>query len=310
MTIDKAIGEYLFSIRIERGASRNTVEAYSRDLGEYAAFLRQHGIEDVSDVVSDDVLAFESHLCEMGFAPSSSKRKMSAVRGLHRFLVREGEAPLSPAELVRLPKVPDKLPDVISIDQACRLLDSVDGQDFLSLRNRAILEVLYGCGIRVSEACDLNLADMRLDEGFFRVRGKGDKERMVPISGFALESLEAYLTRARPSLSLKASPESRAPSMLGAAFLNSRGLRLTRQGMFGIVRAAADACGIEGVHPHTLRHSFATHMLEGGADLRVIQQILGHSDIATTQIYTHVDRQHLREEYVFAHPRARMGGEW
>lgn len=306
MGIDEAIREYLFSLRIERGASRNTVEAYSRDLGEYQAFLADRDVADVDGISSDDILAFESSLYDRGFAASSAKRKISAVRGLHRFLVREDMAASSPAELVRLPKVPERLPDVISVDDVCRMLDSLDGQDLLGLRDRAILEVLYGCGLRVSEACGMDLSDVNLDEGFLLVRGKGDKERVTPISGAAADALSAYLTRARGPLSLRA--RSSDPERLGAVFLNARGTRLTRQGMFGIVRAAAQACGIEGVHPHTLRHSFATHMLEGGADLRVIQQMLGHSDISTTQIYTHVDRQHLREEYVFAHPRARMGG--
>lgn len=301
--VDEAIGEYLYSLRIERGASRNTIEAYTRDLGEYGAHLGELGVSSVEGVSPDDVLAFEAGLAERGLSPSTIKRKVSAVRGFHRFLVREDIAASSPASLVRLPKVPERLPDAISIDEVCKLLDSLDGQDLAGLRDRAILEVLYGCGLRVSEACGLSLSDVGLDEGFLRVHGKGDKERIVPISGTAHTALGEYLSRARGPLSLRS--RSSDPSKAGAVFLNARGGRLTRQGMFAIVRTAAEACGIEGVHPHTLRHSFATHMLAGGADLRVIQQMLGHSDISTTQIYTHVDRQHLREEYVFAHPRAR-----
>lgn len=303
MSIDEAIEEYLYSMRIERGASRNTIEAYARDLEEYRAYLASEGISDADGIDAKDVHGFQAQLASAGYAASSAKRKMSAVKGLHRFLVREDMASSSPADAVPLPKVPDKLPDVISIHEVTRLLDSLDGQDELSLRDRALMEVLYGCGLRASEACGLDLADVQLDDGFLLVRGKGDKERLVPISGEAARCLGEYLERARGPLSLRAKVPD--PKTVGAVFLNARGGRLTRQGLFGIVRKAAAGCGIDDIHPHTLRHSFATHMLEGGADLRVIQQILGHSDISTTQIYTHIDRQHLREEYLYAHPRAR-----
>ena len=303
MLVEDAIEEFLFAIRIERGASENTVAAYSRDLSAYGDHLAAIGKHDVGDIGSEDVMSFQSHLLEEGYAASSIKRKMSAVKGLHRFLVREDVTKGSPAGSVPLPKPPSKLPDVLSIEQVGMMLDAIDGDDALSMRDRALLETLYGCGLRASEACGLDLSDVRLEEGFMLVRGKGDKERVVPVSGEARRRLETYLGRARAGLSMKARNPKGSDS--GAVFLNARGGRITRQGLFGIVRKHGEGIGVERLHPHTLRHSFATHMLEGGADLRVIQQILGHSDISTTQIYTHVDRQHLREEYLFAHPRAK-----
>ena len=304
MRIDDAIEEYILALRMEKGASSNTIEAYTRDLGAYSAFLAEKGISDISAVKGDDVLAFQGSLSEQGFAANTVKRRMSAIKGLHRFLASEDITGGSPAGNVSLPKVPSRLPDVVSIDQIGCMLDAIAGDDDASIRDRALLEVMYGCGLRASEACDLDLSSVHLDDGFLVVRGKGDKERLVPISGEASRRLEIYLTRVRGPLSLRSS--SLAASSSGAVFLNLRGGRLTRQGLFGIVRKHAEAAGLDDVHPHTLRHSFATHMLEGGADLRVIQQILGHSDISTTQIYTHIDRQHLREEYASAHPRAHI----
>lgn len=303
LNIEEAMKEYLYSLRVERGASQNTIEAYSRDLGEYGDFLSKKSICSIEDITPDVISKFESFLFKSGFAASSAKRKISAIKGFHRFLVSEDILKNSPAELVQLPKVPEKLPDVISIAEICNILDSIDTSSECGLRDKALMEVLYGCGLRVSEICSLNLSNCQLDDGFLLVSGKGNKERIVPISGQALTSLQDYLTRARGPISLRAN--SQAKSSQGAVFLNARGSRLTRQGVFAIVKNAGQACGIDGIHPHTLRHSFATHMLEGGADLRVIQQILGHSDISTTQIYTHIDRQHLREEYIFAHPRAK-----
>ena len=230
---------------------------------------------------------------------TSIDRHISVLKGFHRFCVRDGYARGNPAATVRLPKPPDKLPDVLTIDQVNALLDQAVGDSPRQLRDRAILEVLYGCGLRVSECANLNLADCFFDDGFLRVIGKGDKERITPISGCALDALVAYLERGRPALVKPANPTS-------AVFLNTRGGRLSRQSIHKIVAKAGISIGVENLHPHTLRHSFATHMLAGGADLRVIQEILGHSDISTTQVYTHVNRVHIQEEYLSAHPRARM----
>lgn len=302
MLIEDVIAEYTDCLRIERGASRNTVEAYTRDLALYAKHLESSGISDIDDVTPSAVCDFEAALSREGFSSATIKRKMSAVRGMHRFAVAEDFTKKSPTDAMRLPKLPFKLPDVISVDEVGRMLDAIEAKDAIGLRNRALLEVLYGCGIRAGEACSLNGSDVHLDDGLLVVFGKGSKERVVPISGMASQWLERYMRDGRPELSMK----SRAGRLADASalFLNARGGRLTRQGLYGIVKQAARAVGIEGVHPHTLRHSFATHLLEGGADLRAIQEMLGHSDISTTQIYTHVDVSHIREEYLAAHPRA------
>lgn len=302
-SLDEAINDYLFSLRAEVGASKNTLEAYTRDLKEYASFLKERFIVDLEDISSDDVASFSTMLTKAGAAPSTVKRKLSAVKGFHKFLVREDICESSPAASVPFPKAPEMLPDVLSVEEVCRMLDSIICINARSCRDRALLEVLYGCGLRVSEVCALDISDVHLDEGFLCVIGKGDKQRFVPISGQAKKALFLYLENSRAELSL--ANKKATSSCDNAVFLNARGGRLTRQGVFNIVKKAASSCGIEDVHPHTLRHSFATHMLEGGADLRVIQQILGHSDISTTQIYTHVDRHHLKEEYLVAHPRAR-----
>ncbi|WP_172135015.1 site-specific tyrosine recombinase [Adlercreutzia sp. ZJ473] len=301
--IETYVGEYVAYLRIERGASARTVEAYERDLRDYQAFLSERGIERPDEVTREVLRDFEEHVIARGYAPSSVKRRMSVVKGLHRYLAREGYAADNPASALALPKVPGRLPDVLSIADVGRVIDACCDPAPAGVRDCALLEVLYGCGLRVSEACGLDVGSVYLDEGFVRVVGKGAKERVAPLSGCAAESLGRYLAEARPALSMKATSPRAAD--LPAVFLNARGGRLSRQGVHRIVERAGAAVGIAGLHPHTLRHSFATHMLEGGADLRVIQEILGHSDISTTQIYTHVDRTHLQEEYRAAHPRAK-----
>ena len=294
------IAEYLSHLRIERGSAPRTIEAYGRDLADYAAFLEGRGIARVDEVDREALLGYEADLLERGYAPTSVKRRVSVVKGLHKFAVREGHTARNPADALPLPRVPERLPDVLSVAQVCRMLDSVDGLRSVDLRNRAILEVLYGCGLRVSELCDLDMAAVYFDEGFLRVTGKGGKERVAPISGKALECLARYMNEARGAYLKPGRPAS------AAVFLNARGGRLSRQSVHKIVSGAGLAIGCENLHPHTLRHSFATHLLQGGADLRVIQEILGHSDISTTQIYTHIDRTHMREEYLNAHPRAKL----
>lgn len=303
MNLTSANSEYLLSLRIERGLSASTLKEYARDMERYLGYLMEAGVVDLESVTSDEVSAFQQALFREGQAATTVRRRMSAVKGFHRFCVAEGFTEKNPSVPVRAPKTPDRLPDVISVDEACAVLDGISGNRPQDLRDHAILEVLYGCGLRASEVCGLDTTDVFLNEGFLRVFGKGSKERMVPISGTAAQALDEYLGSPRAELSMRAKSPSQAD--LGAVFLNMRGRRLTRQGLFKIVGAAGEGAGLQGLHPHTLRHSFATHMLNGGADLRVIQEILGHSDISTTQIYTHVDRQHLTEEYLAAHPRAR-----
>ncbi|MDO4182489.1 MAG: site-specific tyrosine recombinase [Coriobacteriia bacterium] len=293
------IQDYLDYLRTERGASVRTVEAYGRDLLRYQQFLAGEGIERVEDVSRQTLSLFEGAMMEGGaYAPSSVKRMLSAVKGFHKFLVRENQADVNPADTLALPKLPAKLPDVLSAAQVDELLSQDFGDTPLSMRNRAIMEVLYGCGLRVSEMVDLNLGDLFFDQGFVRVTGKGEKTRISPISGMALTCLQDYLATARPVLAAKTA------KVTSAVFLNARGGRLTRQSIHKVVSKAGLHIGVSNLHPHTLRHSYATHMLEGGADLRVIQEILGHSDISTTQIYTHVSQQHIRAEYLHAHPRA------
>lgn len=301
MNIEEAIDEYLIHLRIERGSSENTISQYSRDLELYRQSLAKSDKLDVDDITRDDVVAFETDIMKAGYSPATVKRRMSAVKGMHRFLIREDITDKNPADSIRLPKIPERLPDVLSIDQVGRMLDMHTDTSLTGLRDRAMLEVLYGCGLRASEICGLDTDNLYFEEGFLRVFGKGSKERIVPISGEALRALERYLDDARPALSMKSRDP--RPTDLKAVFLNARGTRLTRQGLHAIVAKAGSAIGVDDLHPHTLRHSFATHMLEGGADLRVIQEILGHSDISTTQIYTHIDRTHMIEEYRAAHPR-------
>lgn len=302
MSIQQLVEEYLAYLRIERGSSPRTVEAYAYDLRGYQVFLEQQGIADVALITREVIFAFEEGAVNAGCAPSTVKRRMSTLKGFHRYLAREGYAALNPTDTLALPKVPDRLPDVLSVEQMGRMLDALDDPSPLGLRDRALLEVLYGCGLRASEASALDMGNIYAEEGFLRVFGKGSRERMVPVAGCAAASLERYLTDARPALSRRARRPN--PRDVSAVFLNARGGRLTRQSVYRTVSAAGGLIGVEGLHPHTLRHSFATHMLEGGADLRVIQEILGHSDISTTQIYTHIDRTHLRAEYLAAHPYA------
>ncbi|MEA5021092.1 MAG: site-specific tyrosine recombinase [Gordonibacter sp.] len=292
------VGEYLTYLRVERGSSPLTVSAYTHDLKDYVAFLGEHNILSIDEIDRTEVVAYEADLVAREYATSSIDRRISVVKGFHRFLVREGYSSRNPTDTVQLPKPPERLPDVLTVSQIDDMINSCADQTPLIMRNRTILEVLYGCGLRVSECTGLDRGDCVLDEGYLRIVGKGGKDRIAPISGAALAALIDYFEQVRPVL---AKPYAKSTA---AVFLNARGGRLTRQSVHTLVAEAGRAIGVANLHPHTLRHSFATHMLEGGADLRVIQEILGHSDISTTQIYTHVNRAHLREEYLGAHPRA------
>jgi len=301
--VKELVFEYLGHLSVERGASYNTVAAYRLDLSEYVAFLEKRGVTSPDRVTRDDVTAYIGGLRERGLAPSTVERRVAALKGFHKFLVREGVTDNHPTARLPLPKVPERLPEVVSIDDVDRLLAQPFPDGSAGLRDRAMLETLYGCGLRVSELTGLNAEDLDLSEGFIRVVGKGDKERIVPVAGMAVHALEAYLAHGRPFLRTK---RSLGGSDVSAVFLNARGGRLSRRGVFDIVRTYGARVGLEALHPHTLRHSFATHLLEGGADLRALQEMLGHADISTTQVYTHVDRRHVREEYLTTHPRARL----
>lgn len=290
--------EYLAHLSVERGSSPLTIDAYRRDLQDYLSFLQTLSCTTPDTISRDIVVSYETELVQREFAPATVERKLSAVKGFHRFLVRENYAEHDPTALINLPKVPSVLPDVLSIEQVDQMLAQYNDDSARGLRDRAILEVLYGCGLRVSELTELNVGDFAQEEEYIRVRGKGDKERITPIAGVAYKTLRNYMLSGRTELLAKAKQSN------PAIFLNARAGRLTRQSVHKIVAQAGLTIGVENLHPHTLRHSYATHMLEGGADLRVIQEILGHSDISTTQIYTHVNRSFIKQEYQAAHPRA------
>ena len=294
------LDDFLGYLSVERGASSHTIEAYRGDLRAYLTHLSERGTTPL-EASRDDVTTFIAALQARGLAPSTVERKVAAVKSLHKFLVREGRTTNHPTLDLPLPKVPERLPDVLSIEDVKRVMSQPFPSDPAGLRDRAVLEVLYGCGLRVSELTGLDVLDIDLDAGFVRVFGKGSKERLVPIAGAAADALREYLAHGRPHLKASRVSTRQDPS---AVFLSVRGARLTRQSVFGIVRARGRAVGIE-LHPHTLRHSYATHLLQGGADLRSLQDMLGHADISTTQIYTHVDRTHVQEQYLSSHPRAR-----
>ncbi len=296
--MNQLVEEYLSYVRIERGSANKTIETYRRDLQKLATYLEENGTL-LEHAQHEDLVAFQNALSMQGFAATSMKRMLSTIKGFFKFLVREGYRADNPADVIYAPKTPSLLPSVLSIEQVTELLDQPFPATPAGLRDEAILELLYGCGLRVSELTGLDMHNINLEQGFLQVCGKGNKERISPISGTAAQALNDYLNNARALLSFAAKRST------SAVFLNARGSRLSRQSVHKIVAAAGCAIGLEGLHPHTLRHSFATHMLEGGADLRAIQEILGHADISTTQIYTHVSRAHLLEEYLHAHPRAK-----
>lgn len=296
MGLSHALDEYLAYLAVERGSSPNTVQAYGRDLRRYVADLGESGIVDPDAVTTEALRGYVSRLEDAGLAPSSVERAVSALKGFHRFMYAEQLSAAQPAADLPLPTKPSRLPEVLTREQVSALLDQPFPSTPAGQRDRCMLEVLYGCGIRVSELCGLDLRDVALDEEVVRVLGKGSKVRVVPIMGTAAAALGSYLESWRGGLLGR--------RVTQAVFLNRRGGRISRQSVHTIVERHGRVVGIAGLHPHTLRHSFATHLLEGGADLRLVQELLGHADIATTQLYTHVDRTHVRMAYLGAHPRA------
>ena len=300
MDLARARGEYLDYLSVERGSSPNTVEAYGRDLDRYLTFLAQDGVTTPDAVTREEVRSHIEALEDVGLAPASVERAVSAIKGFHRFMVAEQITEVHPTADLPLPAKPSRLPDVISREQAAALLDQPFPHTPAGQRDRTMLEVLYGCGLRVSELCDLDQRQVLLDEEVLRVFGKGSKERVVPIMGTAAAALADYLDEWRSGL------VGRVPTP--AVFLNTHGGRISRQSVHTIVERSGRMVGITGLHPHTLRHSFATHVLEGGADLRIVQELLGHANISTTQLYTHIDRTHVRMAYLEAHPRAHARG--
>jgi integrase/recombinase XerD len=335
-SLEAAVGRYLDHLRVERGLAAHTLEAYRRDLLRYQAALAAVGRTAIGEVTTEDVAAFLAGLREgdeehMPLAASSAGRAVVAVRGLHVFAAAEGLADTDPASQVRPPPSPRRLPRAIAVSDVERLIaatGSGHGEgDLRPLRDRALLELLYGTGARISEAVGLDVDDLGFvtagqstagqstagqstagqstgqaarPPATIRLSGKGGRQRIVPVGRYACEALDAYLVRARPTFA----SASRRVSASPAVFLNARGSRLTRQGAWAVLKAAGVKAGLPGVSPHTLRHSFATHLLDGGADVRVVQELLGHASVTTTQIYTLVTVDKLREVYSAAHPRA------
>lgn len=299
--LERQLARYLRQLEIERGLSANTVGAYRRDLGVLLAALADQGVSESGRL---DAAALGAALASLraGRAPASQARLVSSIRGFCGFLVDEGVLAVDPSAELAVPKLPSRLPKALTIEQVERLLAACEGDEPLRLRDAALLELLYATGARVSEAVALNVDDLLGETGvveLIRLFGKGGKQRIVPIGSAARRAIDAYLVRGRPLLSARgrATP---------ALFLGARGARLGRQHVWAIIREAGARVGItEPLSPHSLRHSFATHLLQGGADVRVVQELLGHASVATTQIYTKVTAETLRDAYVTAHPRAR-----
>jgi integrase/recombinase XerD len=291
---------YLRHLVIERGLSKNTLSAYKADLAKYRDYLDQNSFSELS-ITRSQLSDFLQWLNSQNLRAASSARILAAVRGYQKYLLLENLRTDDPSQQVKSPKLPKRLPKALSQAQVMALLSASGPEpddetaDVLRLRNRAILELMYSSGCRVSEVAQLDLDEM-VQGGWVRIRGKGSKERLVPVGSFAQRAIDAYLIRSRPLLSAKAGGP--------ALFLNKRGSRLSRQSIWEIIQSAGEGCGLS-VSPHSLRHSFATHLIEGGADVRVVQELLGHASVATTQIYTLVTIDTLREVYASSHPRAR-----
>ena len=301
LDLTTSLERYLRHVSIERGLSTNTVAAYRRDLTVYLAELAARDITSPAQVTAADVSTFARYLATRTESPltaSSMARMLSSVRGFHRYLLDEGQVRVDAAVDTAPPKLPSRLPKAITVEQMASVLAATDGDGLQQLRDKALLELLYATGARISEAVDLNVDDV-FEEDVVHLFGKGGKQRIVPLGSYARAAIDAYLVRARPTFAARG-------TATPALFLGVRGQRVSRQNAWLIIRAAAERAklGIE-ISPHTFRHSFATHLLSGGADVRVVQELLGHSSVATTQIYTLVTADTLRDMYVTAHPRAR-----
>lgn len=290
------IDEYLNFMAVEKGASRNTIDGYSRDLNRYAGFIEERGVVEISGIETEDVIAYLASLHGQGLAANSVNRALAAIRGFYRYLLREKKVDHTPMAHIVLAKVWTRLPDVLSREEMALLLAQPGAETPADIRDSAMLELVYATGIRVSELIGLTVNSINWQVGYLVAMGKGEKERIVPVGQTAYERVKRYQEGARPLL-LKG----RESELL---FLNRSGKGLTRQGFWKIVKKYAAKAGLDkAIHPHTFRHSFASHLLEGGADLRSVQIMLGHADISTTQIYTHVTRERLKEIHRKYHPR-------
>lgn len=296
--MEQMVDTFLLHLKVERGLAKNTLDSYRRDLSKFLGFLRRNNITALRDVDRPQIMSFLEDLHKQRRAAATISRNLAAIRSFYSFLVQENLSAANPSAELDAPKIPKRLPNVMTVAQVAILMEQPDASSPAGLRDKAMLELLYATGIRVSELVDLNLIDVNLEMGFLRCLGKGSKERIVPMGRTAVEAVDAYLLRGRVKLGRKKEQ--------GAVFLNVHGGRLTRQGFWKILKKYVRQAGFEGdITPHTLRHSFATHLLENGADLRAVQEMLGHSDISTTQIYTQVTAIHLRDVYQQAHPRAK-----
>lgn len=292
----KTLARYKQYLAFEKGLSANTLDAYMRDVEKLLSYLSDEG-KGLAEATLDDLEQFAASLIDIGIIPRSQARILSGIRSFYHFMVLDRLIEADPTQLLESPKIPDHLPEVLSVEEIDKIIDSIDLSSREGQRNRAIIETLYSCGLRVSELCNLRLSDLYLKEGFIRVEGKGSKQRLVPISSSAIDEIELYM-HDRNQIDIK-------PGYEDYLFISSlRKKNLSRIMVFHLVKELAEKAGIRKViSPHTFRHSFATHLLENGANLRVIQAMLGHEDIGTTEIYTHIDSTRLRTEIVEHHPR-------
>ncbi|WP_026700211.1 site-specific tyrosine recombinase XerD [Salibacterium aidingense] len=289
--------DFIHYCRVEKGLTNNTLQSYQRDLQHYLNHLQKNNITGIQEIERSHIVAFLYDLKENGRSTSTIARTISSIRAFHQFLLRDQRSSKDPSELIEIPKGDKKLPDVLSTSEIEALLTSVNGTTSFARRNKAMLELMYATGLRVSELCSLETGDIHLQMGFVHCLGKGNKERIIPLGQTAAEAVENYVHRARPQLMKKKKHE--------ILFVNHHGTSLSRQGFWKILKEAAERAGIQKkLTPHTLRHSFATHLLENGADLRAVQEMLGHADISATQIYTHVSTHKLKDVYLNYHPRA------
>lgn len=291
------IREYLGLLKLEKNLSDNTITAYSNDLNAFNSFIEEKNIKDPSEIQPEHIRNFFKLLADIGLSVRSAARYYSSLKGFFGYLIKKEYIMKNPVERVEPPKLGKNLPDVLSVDEVEKILASPDTGNELGLRDKAILEVLYACGVRVSELINLKTSDLLFNDELIRVFGKGSKERLVPIGSSAVKWTTKYLKEGRPILERKS-------KSFTYVFLNARGTKISRMGIWKIVDFYTRQAGIEKeVHPHTFRHSFATHLLEGGADLRAVQEMLGHADISTTQIYTHIDKDYIKQIHRDFHPR-------
>ena len=296
--MEQMVDTYLLHLKVERGLAKNTLDSYRRDLKKFVGYLRRNGINTLNEVDRRMIMSFMEDLHNQHRAPATISRNLAAIRSFYSFLTQESLVKANPTTELDAPKIPKRLPNVMTVSQVAILMEQPNGNNAAGLRDKAMLELLYATGIRVSELVDLNLVDVNLEMGFLRCLGKGSKERIVPMGKSAIEAVGAYLQKGRGKLIRNSEDQ--------AVFVNIHGGRLTRQGFWKILKKYVRQAGFQGdITPHTLRHSFATHLLENGADLRAVQEMLGHSDISTTQIYTQVTAIHLRDVYQQSHPRAK-----